>query len=46
VNAVAPGVIKSSGLSRYPPAVRPYIEKAHEVNLTSRLGTEEEVERN
>lgn len=43
VNAVAPGLISSSGLERYPEAVRPMIEQnIHDIPL-KRMGTEAEV---
>ena len=43
INSVAPGVINSSGLEKYGPEVKPFIEAAHKHNQTFRLGTEEEV---
>lgn len=43
INAVAPGLIHSSGLDTYAPEFREYIFKAAKNNQTFRLGTEEEV---
>ena len=43
VNAVAPGVIKSSGLDRYDPSYKDFILSFAKNNQTSRLGTEAEV---
>lgn len=40
VNAVAPGVIKSSGTAKYPPEL---LERGRQVTPLKRLGTEEEV---
>ena len=40
VNAVAPGVIKSSGTVRYPPEL---LERGRQITPAKRLGTEEEV---
>lgn len=43
VNAVAPGLIASSGLDRYPEAVRPMIEQNVRDIPLKRMGTEAEV---
>ena len=43
VNAVAPGVIKSSGLDRYDPSYKDFILGFAKNNQTTRLGTEAEV---
>mgnify|MGYP001161806184 CR=1 FL=1 len=43
VNAVAPGLIASSGLERYPEAVRPMIEQNVRDIPLKRMGTEAEV---
>jgi citronellol/citronellal dehydrogenase len=43
VNAVAPGVIESSGLDTYPDAIRSYFDSARKANLMRRFGTPEEV---
>lgn len=43
VNAVAPGVIDSSGLNQYAPEFQPFVRAAGQFNQTSRLGTEAEV---
>jgi citronellol/citronellal dehydrogenase len=43
VNAVAPGLIASSGLERYPEAVRPLIEQNVRDVPLKRVGTESEV---
>ncbi len=43
VNAVAPGLISSSGLERYPEAVRPMIEQNVRDIPLKRMGTEAEV---
>ena len=43
VNAVAPGLISSSGLERYPEAVRPMIEQNIRDIPLKRMGTEAEV---
>jgi citronellol/citronellal dehydrogenase len=43
VNAVAPGLIASSGLDRYPEAVRPIIEQNIRDVPMKRMGTESEV---
>jgi citronellol/citronellal dehydrogenase len=43
VNAVAPGVIKSSGLDRYGEAGRSFLELARQDIPAKRLGTESEV---
>jgi citronellol/citronellal dehydrogenase len=40
VNAVAPGVIKSSGTVRYPPEM---LERGRQITPLKRFGTEEEV---
>jgi citronellol/citronellal dehydrogenase len=43
VNAVAPGLIASSGLERYPEAIRPIIEQNIRDVPLKRMGTESEV---
>lgn len=43
VNAVAPGLIHSSGLDSYAPEFKQYILNAGKNNQASRMGTEEEV---
>lgn len=43
VNAVAPGLIASSGLDNYPEAVRPFIEQSIRDTPLKRMGTESEV---
>lgn len=43
VNAIAPGVIKSSGLDRYDAAFQDFIMGSAKFNYTTRLGTEEEI---
>ena len=43
VNAIAPGVINSSGLQTYEEPFRSGVQMAKEFNLTGRLGTEAEV---
>jgi len=43
VNAVAPGIIDSSGLDRYDPVYKEFIHGYAKYNQTYRLGTEEEV---
>jgi citronellol/citronellal dehydrogenase len=43
INAVAPGVIQSSGLEAYGAAARPLIEQARQDIPAKRLGTESEV---
>ncbi|HSB22723.1 MAG TPA: SDR family oxidoreductase [Burkholderiaceae bacterium] len=43
INAVAPGVIASSGMDRYPPQHRPVILAAAKAIPAQRLGTESEV---
>lgn len=43
VNAVAPGVIKSSGLKNYPPAVQSMLKGLSKEIPAKRLGTESEV---
>lgn len=43
VNAVAPGVIASSGLQKYDPKIQPLIYQQAKNNQTSRLGSEAEV---
>jgi len=42
VNAVAPGIIESSGLNRYPLAVQAAVRASGGHNYCSRLGTEAE----
>lgn len=43
VNAVAPGIIRTSGLETYDPSIRPMIEEAGKQNQAARMGTEAEV---
>lgn len=43
VNAVAPGLINSSGLKNYPEAMRPIIEQTIQDTPAKRMGTESEV---
>jgi len=43
INAVAPGLINSSGLENYPEAMRPYIEEIIQDTPAKRMGTESEV---
>jgi len=43
INAVAPGVITSSGLDTYPVPLQQYFESAREANLMKRFGTVEDV---
>ncbi|MFL5801472.1 MAG: SDR family oxidoreductase, partial [Roseiflexaceae bacterium] len=43
VNAVAPGIIQSSGLDAYGEAARPLIEQVRQNTPAKRLGTEAEV---
>jgi citronellol/citronellal dehydrogenase len=43
VNAVAPGLIQSSGLATYGEAIRPFIEQSRQDLPAKRLGTEAEV---
>jgi citronellol/citronellal dehydrogenase len=43
VNAVAPGLINSSGLDNYPEAMRPIIEQTIQDTPAKRMGTESEV---
>ncbi len=43
VNAVAPGVIESSGLDTYPEAIQTHFEAARKANLMHRFGTAEDV---
>jgi citronellol/citronellal dehydrogenase len=43
VNAVAPGYIASSGLDRYPPEARSFIQQAGTHQPLQRMGTESEV---
>lgn len=43
VNAIAPGIIRTSGLATYDAAVRPMIEEAGKQNQATRMGTEAEV---
>ncbi len=43
VNAVAPGIIASSGLDTYPKSMQPFFERARATNLMKRFGTPEEV---
>ena len=43
INAIAPGVIATSGLDTYPDAMKPFFQKAQEANLMKRFGTAEDV---
>ncbi len=43
VNAVAPGIIASSGMDRYPPAFKPTLLAAPKAIPAQRMGTESEV---
>lgn len=43
INAVAPGLINSSGLDNYPEAMRPIIEETIQDTPAKRMGTESEV---
>lgn len=43
VNAVAPGIIQSSGLDNYPPEIKPVIARALKDTPFQRAGTESEV---
>jgi len=43
INAVAPGLINSSGLENYPEAMRPYINEIIQDTPAKRMGTESEV---
>ncbi len=43
VNAIAPGIIESSGLDNYPPMIKNFIGNIAEGNLMKRLGSVEEV---
>jgi citronellol/citronellal dehydrogenase len=43
INAVAPGLIASSGLDNYPEAMRPIIEQTIQDTPAKRMGTESEV---
>lgn len=43
VNAIAPGVIESSGLETYPDAIRASLHEARDANLMKRFGTTEDV---
>lgn len=43
INAVAPGIIDSSGLDNYPPHIRNFIESFVKDIPTKRLGTESEI---
>ncbi|MBE2225246.1 MAG: SDR family oxidoreductase [Anaerolineae bacterium] len=43
INAVAPGLINSSGLDNYPEAMRPIIEQTIQDTPAKRMGTESEV---
>jgi citronellol/citronellal dehydrogenase len=43
INAVAPGIINSSGLDNYPEAMRPIIEQNIQDTPAKRMGTESEV---
>lgn len=43
INAVAPGLINSSGLDNYPEAMRPLIEQTIQDTPAKRMGTESEV---
>lgn len=43
VNAIAPGVIESSGLDTYPDMIKNYFDEARAANLMKRFGTVEDV---
>ena len=43
VNAVAPGIIASSGLDHYGPAIKPFLDQASKDIPFKRMGTESEV---
>ncbi len=43
INAIAPGVIESSGLDTYPDAMKLFFDKARKANLMKRFGTTEDV---
>lgn len=43
INAIAPGVIESSGLETYPDAMKLFFDKARQENLMKRFGTTEDV---
>lgn len=43
VNAVAPGIIESSGLETYPDVMKQYFEQMREENLMGRFGTVEDI---
>lgn len=43
INAIAPGIIESSGLDTYPEPIKKYFKKAEELNLMGRFGSVEDV---
>jgi citronellol/citronellal dehydrogenase len=43
MNAIAPGIIESSGLDTYPDQIRAFFEEARQANLMGRFGTVEDV---
>lgn len=43
INAIAPGVIETSGLDTYPDAMKLFFDKARRANLMKRFGTTEDV---
>jgi len=43
INAVAPGVIESSGLDTYPEVIQSFFDEARQANLMKRFGTTEDV---
>lgn len=43
INAIAPGIIESSGLDQYPKPIKDYLHKLKEQNLMGRLGTVEDI---
>lgn len=43
VNAVAPGIIESSGLETYPDQIKAFFDEARKANLMKRFGTVKEV---
>ncbi len=43
VNAIAPGIIESSGLDQYPPHIQKRFEEGKEENLMKRFGTVEDI---
>ena len=43
INAIAPGIIESSGLDTYPDAMRAFFDQAKQANLMKRFGTIEDI---